>query len=61
MTVKTALCSHGRLKDITQAMAINSFYVVGPFLPALFNNANGKVDVEFTSAITIDAAVIGLV
>ena len=61
MTVKTTPCSHDRLKDITQAMAINSFYVVGPFLPALFNNVNGKVDVQFTSAVAIDAALIGLV
>lgn len=61
MTVKSAPCSHDRIKDITQAIAINSFYVVGPFLPALFNNANGKVDVEFTSITDIEAAVIGLV
>jgi len=61
MTVKSAACSHDRLKDITQVIAINSFYVVGPFLPALFNNVNGKVDVQFTSAVAIDAAVIGLV
>ena len=61
MTVKTALCEHGRLNDIVLAMAANKFYVVGPFLPALFNNANGKVDVLFATITDIEAAVIGLV
>ncbi len=61
MTVKTALCEHGRLNDIVLAMAADKFYVVGPFLPSLFNNANGKVDVEFATATDIEAAVIGLV
>ena len=61
MTVKTAKCEHGRLNDIIKTMAINKFYVVGPFLPALFNNANGKVDVEFATPADIEAAVIGLV
>jgi hypothetical protein len=61
MTVKSVPCPDGRIKDIVKAMEATKFYVVGPFEPRLFNNANGKVDVEFASITDIDAAVIGLV
>ena len=59
VTVASTPCSHGRSnEDITQVVAADTDYALGPFPPTQYNNAQGQIDVTLTVA--TDVSYLGL-
>lgn len=58
MTVVSRACSHARLQDVLETLAADKFYVVGPFPAELYNDADGAVPVNFSSATDVTLAAI---
>ena len=57
--VLSAICSHGRAKDIVAyAVPASEVHKLGPFSPELFNDANGLVQVTFSNITSLFAAAI---
>jgi hypothetical protein len=57
LTVVSVACSHGRTKDAVFALSANTTYLLGPFPTALFNDANGNVNLSWSSVTTITVGV----
>jgi hypothetical protein len=53
VTVASEPCSHGRSnEDLTQSPAADTEYLMGPFPPGQYNDANGDVNIATTTSIT---------
>ena len=53
VTVASEPCSHGRSnEDVTQSPAAATQYLMGPFPPGQYNDANGDVNIATTVSIT---------
>jgi hypothetical protein len=53
VTVASEPCSHGRSnEDVTQSPAAATQYLMGPFPPGQYNDANGDVNIATTISIT---------
>jgi tRNA(Phe) wybutosine-synthesizing methylase Tyw3 len=50
VTVRSVACSHGRTADVVVNVAANTQANLGPFDQALFNQADGTVNVDFDAA-----------
>ena len=61
VTVSSTPCSHGRSnEDVTQVVAATAEYLMGPFPPAQYNDANGKVQIATAPTTDIEFAAIKL-
>ncbi len=53
VTVASTPCSHGRSnEDVTQSPAALTQYLMGPFPPGQYNDANGDVNIATTVSVT---------
>ena len=53
LTVVGATCSHGRGLSTVLALSANKTYIVGPFPKEEYNDANGKLNMTFSSVATV--------
>ena len=62
VTISSTPCSHGRSnEDVAQVVAADEEYMLGPFPPSQYNDANGMVQIATTVSQTdIDLAAIKL-
>jgi hypothetical protein len=58
VTVRSVACSHGRTSDRVYAQLNTNTSKLGPFDPALFNQANGMVNVDIDSATGVTVAAL---
>jgi hypothetical protein len=58
VTLKSVPCSHGRYGDLSITVAAGEERVIGPFDTHLFNQQNGKVNVDFSAATSVTVCVV---
>jgi hypothetical protein len=49
-TVHSVACSHGRTGDIAEVVAAGELHEIGPFDPAIWNQTDGTVQVDWTAS-----------
>lgn len=60
-TAVSTPCSHGRAgEDVVQALSASKEYLLGPFPPGQYNDANGKVAVNLSAPTDVEAAALKL-
>ena len=52
VTIVSVPCSHGRVGDIVQAVAVETTRVFGPFPKEMFNQPSGVVHVDLAGTVT---------
>jgi hypothetical protein len=61
VTVSSTPCSHGRSnEDIAQVVSADTDYLMGPFPPEQYNDANGMVQIATSPTTDIELAAIKL-
>lgn len=61
VTISSTPCSHGRSnEDVAQVVAADEEYLLGPFPPSQYNDANGKVQIATSPTTDIELAAIKL-
>lgn len=61
VTVSSTPCSHGRSnEDVAQVVAAGLDYLMGPFPPAQYNDANGKIQIATSPTTDIELAALKL-
>lgn len=59
LTISSTPCSHGRSnEDISQVVAADSVYLMGPFPKGQYDDANGKIQVATSPTTDITLAAI---
>ncbi|MFC5528472.1 hypothetical protein [Cohnella yongneupensis] len=58
VTIVSVPCSHGRTGDLVITVGAGAEVAIGPFVDYLFNQSNGKVNVNFSSATSITVAAV---